>query len=226
MLTKDTILKQGDKEYPAVEVEGVVYWVGDANSIIPGSIMMLKEQHDQGQFRTCYYIVDNTHYQQLMIDPYDDAEGWGFCKKEEVFNVIAQSKPILEGVPLINTEVTLETVISFAQKHFKSLKANYPKGGIVKNTQSIFDVLDVGVLCGFKFGKRSAQSDKKWTDGDFKVFVDTFMKFWQDDAINLTFDIGYEECCQMIYEKTMQRLQPTIKVIEVDDQFRTLKITT
>jgi hypothetical protein len=193
MITKDTILKQGDKEYPAVEVEGVVYWV-DEN--LKGEIGW--------NFNYGLDRLDNlpSYYPEHSTE-------WNCCKK-----IIAQSKPILEGVPVISREVNPVVVY---QTHLRAFLQ-----GVTHSHKEISD----NAINRFRtwFSQQpelqAAQSDKKWTDEDMRMAI----QFGLDGMYGYKLDDEGYTINQM--NRYLASIQSIIKVIEVDDQFRTLKIIT
>lgn len=57
---------------------------------------------------------------------------------------------------LAENNYSLESAKEFATKHFKGIKTNYPKGGLM-TIENIHDVLKVGVECGYKFATKQAK---------------------------------------------------------------------
>jgi hypothetical protein len=99
--------------------------------------------------------------------------------------ILASSKFIDKSIPMINIieqsseEFDLDNAKKFAKKYFYNLKEKYPKGGQI-TIDNILSLLEVGVECGYKFGKKhqAKSSDKKYTDKQL------------EDAITMAFDIA------------------------------------
>jgi hypothetical protein len=79
-ITNKTILKQGDNTYIPVEVDGVIYWVGDAEG--------------WSSTKICY---NN-----------DGAIGQPINRESKL--IVAQSQPKLEGVPIISLDSYVERI--------------------------------------------------------------------------------------------------------------------
>ena len=84
-ITNKTILKQGDKEYQPVEVDGVIYWVDEKTEPISGRYGMSSNPHNKQWFKS------------LGLD---DGRG--------AYLIVAQSQPKLEEIPVISLDSYIE----------------------------------------------------------------------------------------------------------------------
>jgi hypothetical protein len=84
-ITNKTILKQGDKEFQPIEVDGVVYWLND-NHIESTSSVVGK-------------LVINIKYNQpILFRAHENSD------LNECFSIVAQSSPVLEEIPVIRLD--------------------------------------------------------------------------------------------------------------------------
>ena len=86
-ITNKTILKQGDKTYTPVEVDGVVYWVDPALPIEEVYPHIVIEKLTTGD------------YMLLQIDTINDIDR--SCQ----YQIVAQSQPRIEGIPVVDSYV-------------------------------------------------------------------------------------------------------------------------
>lgn len=99
-ITKNTTLKKGDKTFQPVEVDGVIYWIN------PKKLVVGEEYND---------IVYNK----------------GFVFKtnrlfENFKEVVAQSQPKLEGIPIISLD-------DYVKPWYKKANELYPTGRLERN---------------------------------------------------------------------------------------------
>lgn len=126
-ITKNTLLKQGDKKYQPVEIDGVIYWVdenyewvspNDINKygiqyfekIKEGQIVIFDfvEKYELFKYHLHYYVV-KSH----------------FSTPNKPFLIIAQSQPKLEGIPVISPIISLvKKIHNDAQKY--AIKTHSP----------------------------------------------------------------------------------------------------
>lgn len=93
-ITKNTILKQGDKTFQPVEVEGVIYWT-------TGTQPTFDDAHS---LKPCYYIFKG----EIIKREYSH--------HKESSTIIAQSQPKLEGVPVISLDSYVENSVNLEFK--------------------------------------------------------------------------------------------------------------
>ena len=82
-ITNKTILKQGDKTYQPIEVDGVVYWIDE----------------NVREFEYDWVLYKDLHIGKLI---------WKSDKAPFIGRIIAQSQPKLEGVPIISLDSYVE----------------------------------------------------------------------------------------------------------------------
>jgi len=93
-ITNKTILKQADKIYPPVEVDGVVYWIDE----------------NVREFEYDWVLYKDLHIGKLI---------WKSDKAPFIGRIIAQSQPKLEGVPIISLESYVKNLAieKYGKKH-------------------------------------------------------------------------------------------------------------
>jgi hypothetical protein len=93
-ITNKTILKQADKIYPPVEVDGVVYWIDE----------------NVREFEYDWVLYKDLHISKLI---------WKSDKAPFIGRIIAQSQPKLEGVPIISLESYVKNLAieKYGKKH-------------------------------------------------------------------------------------------------------------
>jgi hypothetical protein len=90
-ITKNTILKQGDKTFQPIEVDSVVYWV-DETILIGMKGDRVIETHNPIVTTICEINRDNA---DLRIKGYKDMK------------IVAQSQPKLERIPVVYLDIAL-----------------------------------------------------------------------------------------------------------------------
>lgn len=96
-ITDKTVIIQGDKTFQPVEVEGVVYWVDNRPPMFGEYWCYLAENED-------VVFIKNS----LSLDWFERLHDL-----KNYYTVVAQSKPILDGIPVIdllsnNTRLIME----------------------------------------------------------------------------------------------------------------------
>jgi hypothetical protein len=91
-ISSKTILKQGDKTYQPIEVDGVIYWV-DNEKIIA-----------ENDFSINYRLSDN--------NPYINKASYHKEKKKEKGKIIAQSQLKLDGIPVVSLDSYVKGTIN------------------------------------------------------------------------------------------------------------------
>jgi hypothetical protein len=92
-ITNKTIIKQGDKAYPPVEVDGVVYWVDPALPIEEVYPHIVIEKLTTGE------------YMLWQIDNINDIDR--SCQ----YQIVAQSQPKLEEIPVVSLDKSIDDFI-------------------------------------------------------------------------------------------------------------------
>ena len=82
-ITNKTILKQGDKTYQPIEIDGVIYWVDDKEELI-----------SENDYSVMHRLSDNK--------PYINSASHYKANKKEKGKIIAQSQPKLDGIPVVS----------------------------------------------------------------------------------------------------------------------------
>ena len=129
-ITNKTILKQGDKTYQPIEVDGVIYWID------PEARGMMGWNYNLGLKR-----LDNLpqHYPVCTTE-------WNCCKK-----IVAQSQPKLDGIPVVNlrkhigddfyTQADIEKAIWLAKEQsgwsWNTMEDSYTMEEILEQINSI-----------------------------------------------------------------------------------------
>ena len=91
-ITKNTIIRCGDTEYLPVEVDGVIYWYEDKQIPNAGYVKSICLAEIQSNIDYGVKLGDNQY-----ISPFVNKVGECYgCRK-----IVAQSKPEIEGIPLI-----------------------------------------------------------------------------------------------------------------------------
>lgn len=85
-ITKNTTLIQGDKTYQPIEIDGVVYWTRGLVTIM-----------DIGAV-----VIETLVRGQKILMQIDTANDLDF---ETQVSIVAQSQPILEGIPVVSLDV-------------------------------------------------------------------------------------------------------------------------
>ena len=120
-ITNETILKQGDKIYQPVEVDGVIYWVGkDLVGINSETISNYCPNSNQ-VFLGYFEANDDELYQ-----------GIGKIHPKEI---VAQSQPKLDGIPVISLDSYVDSLakIKGENKFGLALYCDYFKEGYKSN---------------------------------------------------------------------------------------------
>jgi hypothetical protein len=114
-ITNKTILKQGDKSYSPVEVDGVIYWVHDTTV----------KKEDGWTWDDRYKKLVSP--EQNLKTPTHDADFY--------WKIVAQSLPIIREVPIIYLGDVIENIfeiktkdVSFGEKEKRSANYWFKKG--------------------------------------------------------------------------------------------------
>lgn len=191
-ITNKTILKQGNKTYQPVEIDGVIYWVE-------------KQVQDKG-----YVYTPNKTIEKIMCKYLNESSFMVGTNSQNspfyiefLLQIIAQSQPKLDGIPVISLNSYIE-----------NLADNHVKGQVIRNRGI---EKDGWVATGFVYGYKS--NTNQYTQKDI------------EKAIELAREnqIGYDEGYPVIYnEYTFNEIIEqinSISVIEVDEQFNIINTT-
>jgi hypothetical protein len=104
-ITNKTILKQGDKTYQPVEVEGVVYWVDNKPS-------------KKGQ--KCYDKSDNTIFEKEYDSLPHPLTNDNPVNENDYLPIVSQSQLKLVGIPFISLDLYIENLADNCVKNHSS----------------------------------------------------------------------------------------------------------
>jgi hypothetical protein len=100
---------------------------------------------------------------------------------------------------IVVEDYSLEKAKKFAYSNFENLKDEYPLGKGMITIQDIFDVLEVGVNCGYKFASKAAT--KAYSEGDLRnainMGIDMWMNSMTDNSAELT-ESDYQQIIQSL----------------------------
>jgi hypothetical protein len=89
-ITKNTLLKQGDKVYQPVEVDGVIYWIEDVA-----------------------YFDTSIGWYFRIIPKHKPQDGRNFYTRYSGdLRIVAQSQPELDGIPIVNLQLNNLSLIA------------------------------------------------------------------------------------------------------------------
>ena len=108
-INKNTILKQGEKTYQPVEVDGIIYWVDRETQII-------------GNNFTHIYNPHHNDIWALDVNQISIAQAEGDRLEFGGGGVVAQSQLKLEGIPVISLNKYVERL---AEKEWKNVNRTF-----------------------------------------------------------------------------------------------------
>jgi len=97
-ITNKTALKQGDKTYQPVEIDGVIYWVKDYNTADENFYAILN-----GDIEFIYRSKYSGTY--LVVK---DGSTMYSHKIKSIYKIVAQSQPKLNGIPVVSLDSYLD----------------------------------------------------------------------------------------------------------------------
>lgn len=202
-ITKDTVLKQGNKTYTTIEVEQGIVWV-DKDAEIKDAFTFSKN-YGIGKVR----FVEKEGYELFIGDNISYWFGDYHSCKSDCNKIIAATFE-LEGIPKIELEDknSLEKAKEFASNKF-NLDPHKKKGVVF--TETVLSVLDAGIECGYKFGIKANKA--KWSDEDMIKTIDMAQEESWDEGGYL--GLKYEP------KEILQSLN-SIKEIVVDENFKVI----
>jgi hypothetical protein len=175
-ITATTRLIQGGKEYQPVEVDGVIYWVD--KTITP-------EHKEICCFVDGFKTWLDEYLTHVKFTP-------------SIFKIIAQSQPILKGIPVI-------TLNSYVQELAEI--AVIEKGNLTNEREQIIAI--VGWVDGYY--------QKEFTLADIEKAFELGQESMEYDIIDGWYStMNKQQCIEQI---------STIDVIEVDDSFNVIKFS-
>jgi len=181
-ITNKTILKQGDKTYNPVKGDGVIYWLGGPISLNPDNIWVYRSNRIW-KFKQGMTVVSSN----MPIE------------------IIAQSQPKLEGIPVISLDSYVENL--FEQNTKTTSFGEHGK-------QSPF----------YWFNKGYNSNPNQWTDDDIRKTIElarTLQEGKNEFEVEniLGSSDGTYGVKQKYTEKEILKQINSISVIEVDTSF-------
>lgn len=149
----------------------------------------------------------------------EDANNSGFVywlhgEGAEAF-IMAQSSPILEGVPVISTDVDAEALLYQTVSDVLNIHVE-PVSNLGVNVEVTMQEI-LNIIEGYNIAH---QPDKKWTDEDMKIAIEFGVNL---ESGNIKWDA---EKYPNPNDQLLALLEPTASEITVDDQWRTIKVVT
>jgi hypothetical protein len=121
-ITNKTILKQGDKTFQPIEVDGVIYWIDKEATECKFYLHKSFSGNDQ---------IYNVEEDGGSLDDFKRGQPIGWCSK-----IVAQSQPKFEGIPIVSLD-------SYVEK----FKKEYNSG----NNSDVFTKgIETGIEIGYK----------------------------------------------------------------------------
>jgi protein tyrosine phosphatase len=186
-ITNKTLLKQGDKTYQPIEIRGIIYWGNFNEELKDGEMCFLKENH---------YINGG-------IVKYNAKKAIGYGLGFDFFmKIVAQSKPNLEGIPVISLDSYVERLCNTRDLSYQDIsikEINAYKNGFVNSYIS---------------------NPNQYTQKDIELAVE-FARLQHDTGLG-TMAQGYTD---MVYTYSKEQIFEqinSISVIEVDAQFNVI----
>jgi hypothetical protein len=143
-ITNKTILKQGDKTYQPIEINGVIYWVDKEAKVENGKLFITKE-----------YIVHNNI-------------GWNYGDVV----IVAQSEPKLDGIPIVSLDSYVERLAmdSLKNKWSHLYSFGYPQRPFPINYENDLNNVLLGYYKSNPNQYTQADIEKAiWLARDFKI---------------------------------------------------------
>ncbi len=107
---------------------------------------------------------------------------------------------------IVVEDYSLEAAKKFAYSKFENLKENFPEGKGMTTIQSIFDVLEVGVECGYKF---ASKNNKIVVEDDVEKLINKQLSEFKHDLIESTSTYTKQNCEGAIFG--LNRLKESYK---------------
>lgn len=182
-ITKNTILRCGDKIFQPIEVDGIIYWV---DSTLP-----IEEVYPH----TVIEKLTTGEYMLWQIDNINDIDR--SCQYE----IVAQSQPKLEGIPVISLENYTEDLTKTDLMY------------LIEVVQLSYNYKTVmGVRLESKLRRLFESNTNQYTQKDIEKVIELSRK---DDPNNFGALLYYEE-------EILEQIN-SISLIEVDNQFNIIK---
>jgi hypothetical protein len=173
-ITNKTILKQGDKTYQPIEVDGVIYWISQG-SIIKNKTWCVDVQ------------ITRNEVVQAEID-----EELGIYQQGKLYKIVAQSQRKLDGVPVVSLDSYVERLAMDLLKNKWShlYTFGYPKVPYPSNYQNDFSVLFLELY------KKS--NPNQYTQADIEKVIELAREnhCYSDDSMHLCY--SHDEILEQI----------------------------
>ena len=168
-----TILKQGDKTYQPIEVDGVIYWVDKISQIIVGdwySEMVMGK------------VLFTHKMKEESLIGWNESEHTKNSFKARCSKIVAQSEPKLDDAPVIEIGPT-------GFDEFEYTQADIEKAiELAREADSIEGTVDLDVvLC---YGSND-DLRTKWTKEEILEQINSISVIEVDEDFNV---LGYELC--------------------------------